>query len=92
MKHSGESLQGTYGGPWPEDANVPVTERAGISYLHFLPGFKDTAEVKATSPPKSVRLLRTGDQLQSTFDDGVLGVTVPGEARTDLPDVVVVSW
>ena len=92
MKHSGDSVQGTFGGPWPDSANVPVTERQGISYLHFLPNFKDAAEVKADSPPKSVGLLATGDQLQSRFADGVLKVTVPEEARTNLPDVVEILW
>jgi alpha-L-fucosidase len=37
MRHSGESVIGTRGGPWPEVANVPVTTRPGAAYLHFLP-------------------------------------------------------
>ena len=92
MKHSGESVQGTYGGSYPDEASVPVTEREGVSYLHFLPHFTDAAEVKAASSPESIRLLRTGDQLQGAFTDGVLKVSVPSEARTELPDVVEVCW
>ena len=92
MKHSGESVQGTYGGPWPEHANVPITERDGISYLHFLPDFVDAAEVKTSSDPKSIRLMRTGDQLQGQVVDGVLKVAVPQQARTELPDAVEVTW
>jgi alpha-L-fucosidase len=37
MHHSRESVIGTQGGPWPEQANVPVTTRPGAAYLHFLP-------------------------------------------------------
>lgn len=37
MGHSRESVIGTRAGPWPEDANVPVTTRPGAAYLHFLP-------------------------------------------------------
>lgn len=92
MKHSGESVQGTYGGPWPEHANVPITERDGISYLHLLPDFVDVAEMKAASDPKSIRLMRTGDQLPGHVADGVLKVTVPREGRTELPDAVEVTW
>ncbi len=92
MKHSGESVQGTYGGSYPDEASVPVTEREGVSYLHFLPDFTDAAEVKAASSPEAIRLLRTGDQLQGAFTDGVLKVSVPSEARTELPDVVEVCW
>lgn len=41
MKHSGESVIGTQGGPWPEQANVPITTRTGKAYLHFLPRLPD---------------------------------------------------
>ena len=92
MKHSGVSVQGTYGGPWPDESNVPVTEREGISYLHFLRDFKEAAEVKASSQPKSIRLLRTGDQLSGVLVDGVLKLSLPPETRTELPDVVEVTW
>ena len=92
MGHSGESLQGTYGGPWPEDSNVPITEREGISYLHFLPDFRDTAQIKAASSPKSIRLMRTNDQLPGDMADGALKVSVPPQARTELPDTVEVTW
>ena len=92
MKHSGDSVQGTYGGSWPEDTNVPITEREGVSYLHFLPDFKTAAEVKAGSSPKSIRLMRTGETLPGDVADGVLRVNVPQEARTELPDAVEVTW
>lgn len=41
MHHSRESVIGTRGGPWPEDANIPVTTRPGAAYLHFLPAFPE---------------------------------------------------
>ena len=37
MSHSRESVIGTRGGSWPEEANLPVTTRDGAAYLHFLP-------------------------------------------------------
>jgi alpha-L-fucosidase len=37
MSHSRESVIGTRSGPWPEEANLPVTTREGAAYLHFLP-------------------------------------------------------
>lgn len=92
MQHSGASVQGTCGGSWPDESNVPITEREGISYLHVLPSFEGAAEVKATSSPRSIRLLRTGDPLSGELVDGVLRVGVPAGARSDLPDVVEVRW
>ena len=41
MHHSRESVIGTQGGPWPEQANVPVTTRPGAAYLHFLPALPE---------------------------------------------------
>ena len=92
MKHSGASVQDTYGGFWPEDANVPITEREGVTYLHFLPGFADAAEFKATTTPQSIRLMHTGEALQGAVVDGRFRVSVPQEARSELPDVVEVTW
>ena len=92
MRHSGASVQDCYGGSWPEESNVPVTEREGISYLHFLADFRGAAEVKAASPPRSVQLLRTGQQLEGEFTAGLLRVAVPQSSRTELPDVVQVTW
>ena len=92
MQHSGASVQGACGGGWPEECNVPVTEREGITYLHFLADFKETADLEAASAPKSVRLLRTGEQLQAEHAGGSLKVSVPAGSRTELPDVVEVTW
>lgn len=41
MAHSGESVKGVSGGPWPQACDVPVTTRAGVAYLHFLPRFPE---------------------------------------------------
>lgn len=41
MKHSSESVIGTRGGVWPEEANVPMTTRLGAAYLHFLPALPE---------------------------------------------------
>lgn len=92
MEHSGESVQGTYGGPWPDEGNVPVTEGEGASYLHLLPDFRDAAEIKAEAAPGRVTLLRTGQELQSSYADGALKVSVPADARSELPDVAKVHW
>jgi hypothetical protein len=37
MAHSRESVIGTRSGPWPEEANIPITTRHEAAYLHFLP-------------------------------------------------------
>ena len=41
MAHSGESVIGTQGGPWPEQANLPITNRNGAAYVHFFPSFPE---------------------------------------------------
>ncbi len=37
MVHSQESVMGVRPGPWPEKANLPITLRDGVAYIHFLP-------------------------------------------------------
>lgn len=92
MGHSGASVRDCYGGGWPEESNVPVTERDGVHYLHFLPDFTGLAQVRAAAAPRSVQLLRTGGQLEAAFTDHHLEVAIPQRDRTELPDVVQVTW
>ena len=35
MEHSGESIYGCGGGPYPENCNVPATARDNVIFLHF---------------------------------------------------------
>ena len=92
MKHSGAAVQDSYGGDWPGDCSVPSSGREGVTYLFFLRDFKGKAEVRNCAQPRRVRLLRTGQELAAGFSAGTLSVTVPGSARTELPDVVEIAW
>lgn len=91
MQHSGESVRGASGGPWPEQSNVPITQKDRTWYLHLLPGVAGPATVRGLSQPQGVRLLRTGQDVAYTFVDGVLQVAVPEHLRSDLVDVVAVA-
>lgn len=91
MQHSGVSVLGALGGPWPEQSNVPITQKAGTRYLHLLPGVAEPATVRGLSPPREVRLLRTGQDLAYTFAAGTLQVAVPAHLRSNLVDVVAVA-
>lgn len=62
MRHSGESVIGTRGGPSPEQANVPVTTRSGAAYLHFLP---DLPERYPNTPPDENKYTLTKQILPS---------------------------
>ena len=64
-QHSGESVEGTTGGPWPERCNVPVTCRDDVWYLHVSWVWDGPVEVKETTrQPKQLRLLRTGEPVE----------------------------
>ena len=92
MAHSGLAVQGSYGGAWPGDCSVPATERDRSTYLFFLREFDGSAELKAPSEPRSIRLLRTGEALAGQFAGGTLTVSVPSGSRSELPDVVEIEW
>jgi len=68
--------------------NAPVTTRAGVAYVHFLPDFK--GEVIWTNAPKAVaaRLLRTKDSIPLRYEGGYLHLAVPEILRTTNVDVV----
>ena len=88
ISHSGVSVQGTYGGPGHGGANVPITEHGGDLLSPSPARLQRRCEIKASSEPKAIRLLRTGDQLRGEMGDGILRLAVPESARTDLPDAV----
>jgi alpha-L-fucosidase len=88
-----EAIFGTTDAPDAEHANVPVTARAGVRYLHAVPSFQDTTlELTGTKRPKSVRLLRDGKPLKFEWSEqGGLKVEIPATMRTPLVDVVKVE-
>lgn len=92
MAHSGEAVFGV--GPEPEGVvcNTPVTTRENTWYLHALPGSREPLVSSCEKAPEHVRLLRTGQALPFQHIDGRLRVTIPGENRTELVDVVQVTW
>jgi len=102
MAHSRESVIGAQAGPWPKDANLPITTRKSVAYLHFLPRFPDTAkEILRSLPaygdtlvwknapkPSKATLLRTGENILFLYDNGTLRITLPANLRTPNVDVV----
>lgn len=92
MKHSGESVLGTVGGPWPERCNVPVTLKEKRAYLHFTERKQEPAIMRNVDRPVRVTLLRTGDALGFAYGDRVLSVVLPTSMMTALDDVVRVEW
>jgi len=62
MAHSRESVEGTQGGPFPEQVNLPVTTREGAAYIHFLPKLP---EIYPGTPPDEKKFTRTKEVLRS---------------------------
>ncbi|MFC2113415.1 alpha-L-fucosidase [Bacteroidota bacterium] len=95
MKHSGESVVNiTGGGPYPEKSNVPITIKDDIWYLH--PDYRsetwdEPIVVRDVKKPVNVWLLRTGEPLDYSYDEGTLTIKIPKSKRTDLTDVVAVK-
>ncbi len=93
MVHSRDSLIGA--APlreWTDWSTVPVTRRGNVWYLHVLPGHRGAVELYAVPEPSAVKLLRDGINLKYTYEGRRITVTLPGELRTDLNDVVAVTW
>ena len=104
METHRESVIGVDAGPYPQRANVPVTVRGKIWYLHLLPavanGKEDPAVLKDKKPvtlhgvsePRRVTLLGTQASLDYQFEDDTLSIEVPDSLRTTLVDVLKVEW
>ena len=92
MKHSGESIFDVQPGPHPEQSNIPVTVRDKRWYLHVNGESQDLVVLTGVSEPGSVKLLRTGTELEHKLTNGQLIITIPSELRTDSVDVVSVDW
>ena len=92
MTFGAESMFDTQAGPFPGRVNVPATIKGGTWYLHATLGFTGALEVRGVEPPASVTLLQTGQPLDHSFVGGTLTIDLPASVRTDLDDVVRVSW
>jgi alpha-L-fucosidase len=90
--HSGQSIRGVDGGPWPERANVPVTRREGTWFLHVLASHEDPVELRDIPEPESVRLTRTGEPVVYEHEDDSLTVSLPADRRASPDEVIAISW
>jgi alpha-L-fucosidase len=88
MKHSSESVIAAGPGPFPESVNTPVTTGKGVAYLHFLPNFKEQAIWKNAPKYQTATLLRTGETIPITYQNGQLRITLPPAQRTANVDVL----
>lgn len=88
MRHSRESVIGAGPGPFPENVNVPVTTRDGRAYVHFLPGSNEAAIWKNAPKPLRASLLRTGEDIPFSHQNGVLKIDLPKSMRSATVDVV----
>jgi len=84
------------GGPWPEKCNVPITCRDAVWYFHAGP--KDATPdkpivLKDAARPVSVKLMRTGQNLDYTYQDNTLTLVVPNDLKARwVTDVIVVDF
>lgn len=93
MRHSGEAVFGTRGGPYPEQCTVPTTVREDTWYLHVLPNEEGPIRIRGvTAPPRAVSLLRTGEPVRFSLRRGTLTLEPTIYVWTGLDDVFVVRW
>jgi alpha-L-fucosidase len=97
MEHSGQSLRDVEPGPVDSGVSVPVTMRSDCWYLHLLPGIpgevvNETIHLRTDRVPRDATLLRTGAVLTIEQVDAAVVIRVPMALRTDLVDVVKVTW
>lgn len=92
MAHSKEAVIGTLPTPGDERANVPITRREEVWYLHALPGHEGPVELRGVAMPRRVVLLATDEQLGYDRDGDRLRINLPADRRTGLVDVIAVHW
>ena len=98
MSTCGESVFGINGGgPWPHNCNVPITVKDRVWYFHSR---KDQANkskpiilTQCPGKPKSVTLLRTGEELSYNHKKGILRFFIPESLKAgNVTDVVKVEF
>lgn len=95
MKANGESIKGASPMPETAQANVPVTTRGDIWYLHAVNGSKGKISVTpggAMKSVSSVRVLRTGEPVKYQWDKGTLALDYPEPDRTTPHEVIAVTF
>jgi alpha-L-fucosidase len=92
MRHSGVSVFGTRPCPSPASSNVYATVRGSTWYLHAVPHVVENPVLRGVDRPARAVLLRTGDEVVVDWHDRRAEVKIPLQWRTELDDVVAVSW
>ncbi len=91
MNKNSAAILGTAPCPPSIAANVPVTSRKQILYLHALPGDNSAIVVEGIVSTDKVCLLRDGTAVPFELDEGTLRLTIPEAVRSSLVDVVQVT-
>ena len=78
MKHSAVSVFDVEAGPYPERSDAPVTVKDNVWYVHFLSRHQPTATLTGVQPPKTAKLLRTGQAATWKEDGDRVVLTLPG--------------
>ncbi len=76
--------------PMLDKTDNAITVRGDAWYA--MPDAQNTVEICDVAKPSSVTLLRTGDPIQHTFENGTLRITVPEAMLTNLPDMVKIAF
>ena len=93
MAHSRESLIGA--GPsieWKKFSNVPITTGEKIWYLHVFPEHLEDVILNDVREPAEVKLLRSNTPIKYNYADETITITLSGDLRTDLNDVIALYW
>ena len=93
MKHSREAVYDVdLDAPLPTlDKTQNYTTVRGNTW-YSMPNDKGIVFISDITEPKSVSLLRTGQELKYTYRDGAMRVVVPASAQTKLPDMVKIVF
>ncbi len=90
MKHSREAIYDVQlTAPLPTlDKTQNLTTLAQDGTLYSLHDQEGKILINSIAKPESVTLLRTGEALPHSFENGTLSLAVPKEKQTELPDLV----
>lgn len=92
MAHSEPAVKGVDPGPWPPRADVPITRRSGIWYVHVLSSHSGPIEIEDVPEPAGLTHLRTTDPIDYRYENDTVEFELPGEKRTCGNEVVALTW
>lgn len=92
MAHSKESLIGAGPSPGDHHANVPITTREGVWYLHVFADHEGPVQLLDVKQAHKIILLKTKEKVNYRYKRNGIHIQPDPEQLTEVDNVIAVYW